>query len=157
MNPSTSHVFPPPPPAQSVAPPVSDPSGENLNAPLSFGPLRSDSSCLDPVLRHLSECFQQLVSQTRGLLVQLESQRQEHARWHQELLAQCLQREQQRQRETAEREERREKARMEHEIRVLELLSTLTRQHDCCCGRSKPDVGYPANRHQPEQTHINEH
>lgn len=33
----------------------------------------------------------------------------------------------------AEREERREKARMEHEIRVLELLTSLTREHRCKC------------------------
>uniref|UniRef100_A0A3P9M656 Myb/SANT-like DNA-binding domain-containing protein n=1 Tax=Oryzias latipes TaxID=8090 RepID=A0A3P9M656_ORYLA len=131
--------------------------GVNLNAPFSCGPSQSDSSCLDPVLKHLSECFQQLLSQTRGLLVQLEGQRQEHAHRHQELLAQCLQREEQRQRETADREERREKARMEHEIRVLELLSSLAKQHGCSCGRSNSDVGNPASRRHPEQTHINEH
>lgn len=34
----------------------------------------------------------------------------------------------------AEREERREKARMEHEIRVLELLTSLTREQRCKCG-----------------------
>lgn len=66
--------------------------------------------------------------------MQLESQRQEHSRWHQELLAQWLQREERRQREMAEREERREKAHMEHEIRVLELLTTLSQQQGCRCG-----------------------
>lgn len=65
--------------------------------------------------------------------MQLENQRQDQARWHQELLAQWLQREECRQRELAEREERREKARMEHEIRVLELLTSLTREHGCKC------------------------
>lgn len=77
------------------------------------------------------------MSETRGLLVQLESQRQEQTRWHQELLAQWLQREERRQRENAEREERREKARMEHEIRVLELLTSLAREHGCKCGGSQ--------------------
>lgn len=72
--------------------------------------------------------------------MQLESQRQEQARWHQELLAQWLQREERRQRETAEREERREKARMEHEIRVLELLTGLAREQGCKCGSSQTVV-----------------
>lgn len=65
--------------------------------------------------------------------MQLENQRQDQARWHQELSAQWLQREECRQREMAEREERREKARMEHEIRVLELLTSLSREHRCKC------------------------
>lgn len=73
--------------------------------------------------------------------MQLESQRQEHARWHQELLAQWLQREERRQRETAEREERREKARMEHEIRVLELLTNLSKQQGCSCEGSRTLAG----------------
>ncbi|XP_011478065.1 uncharacterized protein LOC105354825 isoform X2 [Oryzias latipes] len=154
VSPSSWHIPPPPPPPP---PPPSAPSGVNLNAPFSCGPSQCDSSCLDPVLKHLSECFQQLLSQTRSLLVQLEGQRQEHAHRHQELLAQCLQREEQRQRETAEREERREKARMEHEIRVLELLSSLAKQHGCSCGRSNSDVGNPASRRHPEQIHSNEH
>lgn len=64
----------------------------------------------------------------------MERQREEQARWHQELLAQWLQREERRQKETAEREERREKARMEHEIRVLELLTSLVRENRCRCG-----------------------
>lgn len=81
------------------------------------------------------------MSETRGLLVQLETQRQEQARWHQELLAQWLQREERRQREAAEREERREKARMEHEIRVLELLTGLARDHGCKCGGSQTGSG----------------
>lgn len=68
--------------------------------------------------------------------MQLESQRQEQARWHQELLAQWLQREERRQRDAAEREERREKARMEHEIRVLELLTGLAKEQGCKCGSS---------------------
>lgn len=99
---------------------------------------------MEPVLKHLSECFQRLVSETRGLLEQLESQRQEQARWHQELLAQWLQREERRQREAAEREERREKARMEHEIRVLELLTSLAREHRCKCGGGQTGAQAPA-------------
>ncbi|KAM3611877.1 uncharacterized protein V6R79_025299 [Siganus canaliculatus] len=93
-----------------------------------------ESTFLEPALKHLTACFQQLVSESRGLLVQLESQRQEQARWHQELLAQWLQKEERRQAEMAEREERREKARMEHEIRVLELLTNLAREQGCKCG-----------------------
>lgn len=69
--------------------------------------------------------------------MQLEKQRQEQARWHQELLTQWLQREECRRREMAEREERREKARMEHEIRVLELLTSLAREQRCKCGGSQ--------------------
>lgn len=125
-------IPPPPPLAQTTASPPPappDPSPRTL--------LTSESPCLEPVLKQLSECFQQLVSETRGLLVQLESQRQEQARWHQELLAQWLQREERRQREMAEREERREKARMEHEIRVLQLLTGLAREHGCRCGGSQ--------------------
>ncbi|XP_042276962.1 uncharacterized protein LOC121903715 [Thunnus maccoyii] len=132
------HVAPHPP----VPPPLPQPDASPLPTPPdpSPGPLPTsghqhpESSCLEPVLKHLSECFQRLVSETRGLLVQLESQRQEQARWHRDLLADWLQREERRQRETAEREERREKARMEHEIRVLELLTSLAREQGCRCG-----------------------
>lgn len=148
LSPPSPHVVPPPPlppppsgpvctsppidrsaPSPPPAPP--DPSCSN---PPSSGHRHPDSSCLEPTLKHLSGCFQQLVSETRGLLVQLEQQRQEQARWHQELLAQWLQREERRQREVAEREERREKARMEHEIRVLQLLTSLARERGCRCG-----------------------
>ncbi|KAM7391102.1 hypothetical protein PAMP_021818 [Pampus punctatissimus] len=132
------HVAPPPP----VPPPLSQPGVSPLPAPPhpcpstlpTSGHHHPESSCLEPALKNLSECFQRLVSETRGLLVQLESQRQDQARWHQELLAQWLQREERRQKETAEREERREKARMEHEIRVLELLTSLAREQGCRCG-----------------------
>ncbi|XP_034027078.1 uncharacterized protein LOC117511191 isoform X2 [Thalassophryne amazonica] len=124
-------LIPPPPAPPSLHPPASPlpaapdpPAGSTSN---SFHP-HPDSACLEPVLRHLSECFQRLVSETRGLLVELESQRREQTRWHQELLAQWLQREERRHREAAEREERREKVRMEHELRVLELLRSLTQQ-----------------------------
>ncbi|XP_041854277.1 ras-GEF domain-containing family member 1B-A isoform X2 [Melanotaenia boesemani] len=129
-------VLPPPPP-QPTTSHLSGPPDDSSNTLPTSGQNHVVSSCLEPILKHLSECFQQLVSETRSLLVQLEGQRQEHARWHQELLAQWLQREERRQREVAEREERREKARMEHEIRVLELLHSLTTQHGCTRGGSK--------------------
>ncbi|XP_033946337.1 uncharacterized protein [Pseudochaenichthys georgianus] len=142
-SPST-HVVPPQPPAAPPPPPPpptavtqssplptpSDPSPDTLPT---CGHLHSESSGL----KHLSECFQGLVSQTQGLMVQLEGQRQEQGRWHQELLSQWLQRQERSQRETAEREERREKARMEHEIRVLELLTSLARDGGCKSGSNK--------------------
>lgn len=89
-----------------------------------------DDVRLEPALQHLAHCYQQLLSETRALLAQLEKQRQEQASWHQELLSQWLQR----QREAAEREERREKAHMEHQIQVLELLTCLVREQVCKCG-----------------------
>ncbi|XP_033475171.2 uncharacterized protein LOC117252417 [Epinephelus lanceolatus] len=131
LPPAASPPPPPPPPlTHPAAFPLPAPPDPNPNTLPTSGHHHPESSCL----KHLSDCFQQLVSETRGLLVQLESQRQEQARWHQELLAQWMQREERRQRETAEREERREKARMEHEIRVLELLTSLAREHRCKCG-----------------------
>ncbi|XP_074525708.1 uncharacterized protein LOC141789985 [Halichoeres trimaculatus] len=131
------HVPPPPPPLppiQSASPPPPAPPALPANPAPTALHHHPESPCLEPVLKHLSECFQGLVSETRSLLLQLERQREEQARWHQELLAQWLQREERRQRETAEREERREKARMEHEIRVLELLTGLSGEHRCRCG-----------------------
>lgn len=130
------HVVPPPPSPplpQSAASPLPappDPSPDNA-LPTSGLLHHLESPRPEPVLKHLLGSFQRLVSDTRGLLAQLESQRQEQARWHQELLSQWLQREERRQREAADREERREKARMEHEIRVLELLTGLAREHGC--------------------------
>lgn len=120
--------------AKSIASPLPALPDPSTTTHSTSGHCHNDSSCLEPVLKHLSECFQSLVSDTRGLLIQLENQRQEQARWHQELLAQWLQQEECRQREMAEREERREKARMEHEIRVLELLARLTKEQRCKCG-----------------------
>ncbi|XP_062272789.1 uncharacterized protein LOC133978542 [Scomber scombrus] len=128
-QPSVSPLLPPPDPS-----PVPLPTSDHHQHP-------PESSCLEPALKHLSECFQRLVSETRGLLVQLESQRQEQAHWHRELLADWLQREERRQREAAEREERRETARMEHEIRVLELLTGIAREQGCRCGGSQTVVG----------------
>ncbi|KAG8011728.1 Zinc finger protein with KRAB and SCAN domains 2 [Nibea albiflora] len=143
-TPSPHAVAPPPPPPAPSPPPLTQSAASPPPTPPEPRPntlhtsghhhQHPESTCLEPVLKHLSECFQRLVSETRGLLVQLESQRQEQARWHQDILAQWLQREERRQRETAEREERREKARMEHEIRVLELLTSLAREHGCKCG-----------------------
>ncbi|TNM90109.1 uncharacterized protein LOC130525536 [Takifugu flavidus] len=137
-----------PSPHGIAPPPASAPRDRSTASPLHGPPnpptlpttahCHTDSSCLEPIVRHISDCFQRMMSDTRGLFVQLENQRQDQARWHQELLAQWLQREECRQREMAEREERREKARMEHEIRVLELLTSLTREQRCRCG------GHPA-------------
>lgn len=137
-----------PSPHGIAPPPASAPRDRSTASPLRGPPnpptlpttarCHTDSSCLEPIVRHISDCFQRMMSDTRGLLVQLENQRQDQARWHQELLAQWLQREECRQREVAEREERREKARMEHEIRVLELLTSLTREQRCRC------EGHPA-------------
>lgn len=137
MDTPSIHVTAPTP----IPAPFDRPTASPLQAPPNPGTsslptaarCHTDSSCLEPIVRHLSDCFQRLVSDTRGLLMQLENQRQDQARWHQELLAQWLQREECRQREMAEREERREKARMEHEIRVLELLTSLTREQRCKC------------------------
>ncbi|XP_041643424.1 uncharacterized protein LOC121509820 [Cheilinus undulatus] len=132
---SPPHEAPPPlppsPPVQSAS--LSPPAPPHPNSVPISNHRHPESSCLEPVLRHLSDCFQGLVSETRDLLVQLESQRQEQARWNQELLVQWMQREERWQREAAEREERREKARMEHEIRVLQLLTGLDRRHRCRC------------------------
>ncbi|XP_038558968.1 uncharacterized protein LOC119891409 [Micropterus salmoides] len=143
------HVVPPPPAppplTQSRASPVPAPPDPSPSTIPTSGHHRPVSTCLEPDLRRLSECFQQLVSETRCLLVQLESQRQEQARWHQELLVQWLQREERRQKETAEREERREKARMEHEIRVLELITCLAREHRCKCGGSQTVAEAPTS------------
>ncbi|XP_062237324.1 uncharacterized protein LOC133936629 [Platichthys flesus] len=136
-TPSLPVVLPPPSPPliQPAASPL--PAPPDPNALPTSGRRHLESPRLEPILKHLLESFQRLVSDTRGLLVQLESQRQEQARWHQELLTQWLEREERRQRETAEREERREKARMEHEIRVLELLTSLGRERGCKCGGSQ--------------------
>ncbi|XP_075960587.1 uncharacterized protein LOC142964239 [Anarhichas minor] len=142
------HVVPPPPPAAPPPPPLPQSAASPLPAPPdpipntlpACAPHHPESSCLE----HLSEGFQRLASETRGLLSQLESQRQEQARWHQDLLAQWLEREERRQREAAEREERREKARMEHEIRVLELLTGLAREQRCNCAGSQTVAEAPA-------------
>ncbi|XP_018537858.1 uncharacterized protein LOC108887145 [Lates calcarifer] len=137
---------PPPPVTQSAASPLPAPPDPDPPTLPTSGHHHPESPCLEPVLKHLSESFQRLVSETRGLLVQLESQRQEQARWHQELLAQWLQREERRQRENAEREERRENARMEHEIRVLELLTSLAREQGCKCGGGQAVSEAPTDR-----------
>lgn len=151
LSTSSPHVVPPPPGpsppplTQSAASPLPVPLDPSPSTLPSSGRCHPESSCLEPILKHLSECFQRLVSDTRGLLVQLENQRQEQARWHQELLAQWLQREERRQREMAEREERREKARMEHEIRVLELLTSLAREQGCKCGGRRTAAQAPTS------------
>ncbi|XP_046872678.1 uncharacterized protein LOC124464847 [Hypomesus transpacificus] len=139
--PSETPNLPPPPPLHHPASPLPEPTPGP-----SAGPAPTDSRLpLEPALKHLSDCFQSLVSESRGLLERLEVQRREQGRWQQELLAQWLEREDRRQREAADREERRERARMEHEIRVLQLLTGLARQRSqprCRCGRA--DTGEEA-------------
>lgn len=138
---------PPPPLPASPVPPVPEPNHSTGPAPSNHS--LSPSHSLELALKHLADCFQGLVSESRGLLVQLESQRQEQAHWHQELLAQWLEREDRRQREAAEREERREKARMEHEIRVLQLLTGLAQQRShprCKCNRPETAGEVSANK-----------
>ncbi|XP_029603517.1 uncharacterized protein LOC115188807 isoform X3 [Salmo trutta] len=139
----SSRSTPPPPP--QPASPFSPPPDHSPN--LGSGTTVPSTQPLEPVLKHLADCFQRLVSESRGLMVQLEGQRQEqvrdrYARWQQDLLSQWLEREEMRQRETTDREDRREKARMAHEIRVLTLLSSLaqnqqrpkqTPHHSCSC------------------------
>ncbi|XP_061622884.1 uncharacterized protein LOC133474837 isoform X1 [Phyllopteryx taeniolatus] len=133
---STVHPEPPAAPSLEVAssppPPVivAAPTAPDEAAPASAR--LPDDSCLrmEPALQHLSQCYQQLLSETRALLTQLERQRQEQATWHQDLLGQWIQRQQ----EAADREERREKAHMDHQIQVLELLTCLVREQQCKCG-----------------------
>nr|XP_057927802.1 uncharacterized protein LOC131128713 [Doryrhamphus excisus] len=138
-SPSCHAVLPPPAPPQATSPSPF----LSTEVPTTPDVLPTESGRLEPVLHHLSQCFQQLVSETRGLLAQLEKQRQEQARWHQELLSQWMQREEQRQKEAAEREERREKAHMEHQIRVLELLTSLAREQGCKCGGGRTAAEAP--------------
>ncbi|XP_064792661.1 uncharacterized protein LOC135513710 isoform X2 [Oncorhynchus masou masou] len=132
---------PPPPHPASPLPPPPDP-GRGTTIP--------STQSLEPALKHLADCFQRLVSESRGLLVQLEGQRQEQTRWQQDLLSQWLEREERRQREAADREDRRERARMEHEVRVLQLLTGLAQNqqrnqthHSCChqCSRTEGVAG----------------
>ncbi|XP_029509818.1 uncharacterized protein LOC115124524 [Oncorhynchus nerka] len=132
---------PPPPHPASPLPPPPDPSP---------GRGSTSTQSLEPALKHLADCFQRLVSESRGLLVQLEGQRQEQTRWQQDLLSQWLEREERRQREAADREDRRERARMEHEVRVLQLLTDLAQNqqrnqthHSCChqCSRTEGVAG----------------
>ncbi|XP_054628727.1 uncharacterized protein LOC129179480 [Dunckerocampus dactyliophorus] len=132
------HMVPPPPTPPEASLPFPSPEG-----PTTPNVLPAEAGRLEPVLQHLSQCCQQLVSETRGLLAQLEKQRQEQARWHQDLLNQWMHREEQRQREAAEREERREKAHMEHQIRVLELLTSLAREQGCRCGGGRTAAEAP--------------
>ncbi|KAL6114888.1 uncharacterized protein ACO6RY_05556 [Pungitius sinensis] len=122
--------LPPALPPQSPSSPYPAPSDPDADPLPTCAPHHPEPPCL----KHLSQGFQRLASETRGLLSQLQSQRQDQARGRQDLLAQWLQREERRQREAAEREERREKARMEHEIRVLELLTGLAGERGCKCG-----------------------
>ncbi|KAI1900350.1 hypothetical protein AGOR_G00049060 [Albula goreensis] len=122
--PTPSPPPPHPPPLHSSSPPPPDPSG----------PPHS----LEPAIRYLADCFQRLVSESRQLMAQLESQRHEQARWQQELLGRWLEQEDRRQREAAEREARRERARMDHELRVLQLLTSLQRPAPCQCSQHVP-------------------
>ncbi|XP_041691789.2 ensconsin isoform X2 [Coregonus clupeaformis] len=137
---SPSPPPPPPPKPASTLPPPPDPSPG-----LSRGTTIPSTQSVEPALKHLADCFQRLVSESRELMMQLEGQRQEQVRWQQELLSQWLEREERRQREAADREDRRERARMEHEVRVLQLLTGLAQNqqrnqtyHSCChqCSRT---------------------
>ncbi|XP_061880350.1 zinc finger and SCAN domain-containing protein 20-like [Entelurus aequoreus] len=123
---SSIHPEPVAPPVDIVSSP--SPAHPPASSPEASTPPGAEGVRPEAVLAHLSRCFRQLVSETRGLLVQLDQQRQDQARWHQDLLSQWAQREERRQREAAEREERREKAHMEHQVRVLELLTSLARE-----------------------------
>ncbi|KAJ8005565.1 hypothetical protein DPEC_G00119260 [Dallia pectoralis] len=137
----------PPAPHQPGSPlPLQPESSPNAGSGTTIPSTQPPSNSLEPALKHLADCFQSMVSESRGLLVQLESQRQEQARWQQDLLSRWLEREDQRQREAVEREDRREQARMEHEIRVLTLLTDLAqkqtpRQSRCHhCARAESGV-----------------
>ncbi|KAJ8380479.1 hypothetical protein SKAU_G00012570 [Synaphobranchus kaupii] len=79
-----------------------------------------------------------LLSEWRQLMAQLEVQRHEQTRWQQELLGRWLEQEERRQREAADREARRERARMDHELRVLQLLTSLQRPAPCQCALHPP-------------------
>ncbi|XP_010875295.1 uncharacterized protein LOC105014565 [Esox lucius] len=142
---SRSPSPPAPPPPHQPGSPVPLPVGSSPNTgsgtTLPSTHPQANPQSLEPALKHLADCFQRMVSESQGLLVQLESQRQEQARWQQDLLSRWLEKEDRRQREAADREDRRERARMEHEIRVLTLLSDLaqnqqrqnqTPRQSCC-------------------------
>ncbi|XP_077417579.1 uncharacterized protein LOC144048946 [Vanacampus margaritifer] len=141
----TLEVASSPPPSSHVATTLDDGAAASAH-------LGDDASGrIDPALQHLATCYQQLLSETRALLAQLEKQRQEQATWHQELLGQWLQR----QRESAEREERREKAHMEHQIQVLELLTCLVREQSSCkCGGGAMTTSARAAEVSTELHHI---
>lgn len=121
--------LPPPPPLQLSSPSVAEPS-------------RPQS--LDPALRYLVDCFQRLLWEWRRLMEQLEAQRHEQARWQQELLGRWLEQQDRRQQEAAEREARRERARMDHELRVLQLLTSLQRPPPCHCAQRDPPTQHRA-------------
>ncbi|KAG7481350.1 hypothetical protein MATL_G00065940 [Megalops atlanticus] len=118
--------------AQTPSPPPPPPPP----CPPSPSPLEHEGPhSLEPAIRYLADCFQRLVSESRQLMAQLENQRHEQARWQQELLGRWLEQEDRRQREAAEREARRERARMDHELRVLQLLTSLQRPAPCQCAQ----------------------
>ncbi|KAJ8285326.1 hypothetical protein GJAV_G00025570 [Gymnothorax javanicus] len=139
-TPSPPPAAPPPPPPHPSTPPLADPS-------------RPQS--LDPALRYLADCFQRLLWEWRRLTEQLESQRHEQARWQQELLGRWLEQQDRSQQEAAEREARRERARMDHELRVLQLLTSLQRPSACqCAHRTGPA---PQLRPAPPDTPTSQH
>ncbi|XP_061116602.1 uncharacterized protein LOC133140585 isoform X2 [Conger conger] len=130
---SNTPTPPPPPPAHPSSPPAADPS-------------RPPS--LDPALRYLTDCFQRLLWEWRRLMEQLEAQRHEQARWQQELLGRWLEQQERREQEVAEREARRERARMDHELRVLQLLTGLQRPPPCHCPHQR-DPSTPTQHRLP--------
>ncbi|KAL0979901.1 hypothetical protein UPYG_G00191340 [Umbra pygmaea] len=129
---------PPDQPAFPVPPPPDSSPNIGSGTALPSSQPQTGSQPLEPALKHLADCFQRLVSESRGLLLQLEGQRQEQARWQQDLLSQWLEREDRRQREAADREARREQARMEHEIR--EIYTLRTKRTVCLSGVSMPQT-----------------
>ncbi|KAJ8263048.1 hypothetical protein COCON_G00155050 [Conger conger] len=78
----------------------------------------------------------------------LEAQRHEQARWQQELLGRWLEQQERREQEVAEREARRERARMDHELRVLQLLTGLQRPPPCHCPHQR-DPSTPTQHRLP--------
>ncbi|KAG5841141.1 hypothetical protein ANANG_G00196430 [Anguilla anguilla] len=116
----TPPLPPPPPPPHPLSPPAADPGRPQP---------------LEPAIRYLADCFQRMLWEWRRLVEQLEGQRHEQARWQQELLGRWLEQQDRRQQEAAEREARRERARMDHELRVLQLLTGLQRPPPCQCAQ----------------------
>uniref|UniRef100_W5MJQ2 Myb/SANT-like DNA-binding domain-containing protein n=1 Tax=Lepisosteus oculatus TaxID=7918 RepID=W5MJQ2_LEPOC len=128
-------------PSASVEPPnftmPSTEPAEDETPPKVSTPVQHHQSCtrhsLEPVIKYMADCFQSFVTESRQFMLHLENQRQEQARWQQELQRRWLEYEEQRQREAAEREARLERARMEHEFRVLQLLTSFHKTTECQC------------------------
>uniref|UniRef100_A0A6Q2YXM4 Ras-GEF domain-containing protein n=1 Tax=Esox lucius TaxID=8010 RepID=A0A6Q2YXM4_ESOLU len=78
---SRSPSPPAPPPPHQPGSPVPLPVGSSPNTgsgtTLPSTHPQANPQSLEPALKHLADCFQRMVSESQGLLVQLESQRQE--------------------------------------------------------------------------------